>query len=680
MTIYKSASYRHKKTVPWHKRCLHGACLLWCCILAGLWPQRSLCQEQPPVYSSESAVRPPAVMPADTQQIAGLLGRADLLQQRAPDSALLLLQAALTESVRSRYAYGAANALLKAGIIYGNRAEYARGLRHFRRALYYSRAAAPGPGNITADVYNNMGLVYYYMGNYSRAVYYYYYAIQEEIRNRHISNIIAEGSRSLVVFYNNITVLLLNIEQYEQAKYYLNLAGKIVRRQQFFNLEPLILVNKGALFVADNEPDSAYASFLLALQSAKRYDHQPALRAAGYGLGEVLLKKDMPAQAIPYLETAIQPHGKANLYYASTVPFYLLGSAWYQMKQYEKAEHYLLLSLQEAEREGTLKELMNIHNKLALVSGSLGKYQAAAAHWQAYSNMKDSLLDMETGQTVNRLEVQYRTAQKDKALAEQQVIIARKNAWIWTIAATLLFLLLMLLAYARHRQRMQEKKIRILEQQKEIRSLKAMMQGEERERMRIARELHDGIGGMLAAIKMNFSALQQRHGNGSADFGDVMHLLDETGREIHETAHNLMPDVLLRHGLPEALRLYCETVNAGNRLQVELQTSGDLQRLDQSFALSLYRIVQELVQNIIKHAHATHALVQVIQRDEVLSILVEDDGSGFDPAQTGGGMGLKNLEYRVYVMQGTLSLQAAPGKGTLACIEFAMDKIKNVFA
>src|SRR5690606_27349192 len=126
-----------------------------------------------------------------------------------------------------------------------------------------------------------------------------------------------------------------------------------------------------------------------------------------------------------------------------------------------------------------------------------------------------------------------------------------------------------------HRQRLQQKKIHILEQQKEIRSLKAVMQGEEQERMRIARELHDGIGGMLAAIKMSFSTFQRRQGiSDDSDYNDLIQMLDETGRELHQTAHNLMPDMLIRHGLAETLRMYCETVNAGKRLHINLQISG----------------------------------------------------------------------------------------------------------
>ncbi len=625
-------------------------------------------------------ILPPYYYPAspDTAAVSGLIRQAGLLQVRSPDSSLLLLRMAFRKSVQSGYTYGAADALLSMGIVYGNEGDYRNGLRVFRQALPYSQAAGTEPVNLTASIYNNIGLVYYYLGNYSRAVYYYYHSIAEETGSRAIRDISAKGSRSLVFYYNNLSVLLLNIKQYDQAKYYLGIAAGIVKAQKLRQLEPLLLVNKGSLFVADNELDKARECFEEAIRTGRLYNHPQAVRAAGYGLGEVLLKKGSPAQAIPYLETALQNRSKSSLYYSSAMPVYLLGTAWYETKDYKKAERYLMLSLEEARAAGTLKDIMNIHDKLASVYMETGQYRDAAVHRLAYSRMKDSLLDIEQGAAIHRMEVQYRTAQKDKTLAYQQLVIQRKNTWIWTISATLALLILLILAFTRHRQRLQQKKIHILEQQKEIRSLKAVMQGEEKERMRIARELHDGIGGMLAAIKMSFSTFQRWQGlAGNSDYNDLMQMLDETGRELHQTAHNLMPDMLIRHGLAETLRMYCETINGGRRLHIDLQISGELRQLEQSFALSLYRIIQELVQNIVKHAGATHALVQVIQQDEILSILVEDNGSGFDRDAGHAGLGLKNMEYRVYVLQGTFSIQTGKDKGTLAYIEFDLEKVKR---
>src|SRR5690606_10316520 len=157
----------------------------------------------------------------------------------------------------------------------------------------------------------------------------------------------------------------------------------------------------------------------------------------------------------------------------------------------------------------------------------------------------------------------------------------------------------------------------LLQQEKEINILKASMKGEERERTRIAYELHDGIGGMLAAVKMNFGAVKQRyeHLYGLEELSSLMNMLEDTTDELRKTAHNLMPGILVSHSLAEALRIWCSNVNATGKLQVSLRVTGMDAPLPKDLELTLYRMIQELVQNIIKHARATKAEVDLAHRD-----------------------------------------------------------------
>lgn len=231
----------------------------------------------------------------------------------------------------------------------------------------------------------------------------------------------------------------------------------------------------------------------------------------------------------------------------------------------------------------------------------------------------------------------------------------------------------------KRKKHLHKKQLQVLQQEQQIERLQAMMKGEEQERARLARELHDGVGGMLAAIQMNVSAVESAENPAATARGlqGVMHLVENTAGEVRRTAHNLMPDILLKHNLPEALRIYCDRVNNGNGLQIDLQFHTPLEGLDKAFELPLYRIVQELIQNIVKHAQAGHAIIQFRMQEDILHVTVEDNGIGFDTSREQEGLGLNNIRSRVQLLQGVVTIDSAAGRGTTCYMEFDLKAYKN---
>lgn len=207
--------------------------------------------------------------------------------------------------------------------------------------------------------------------------------------------------------------------------------------------------------------------------------------------------------------------------------------------------------------------------------------------------------------------------------------------------------------------------------------LKAIMKGEEQERSRLARELHDGIGGMIAVIKMNVGSAMKENPEASekVDLPMLDKLLENTSDEVRKTAANLMPDVLAKYGLEEAATLYCHQINNRSALFIDVQFHGDLSFLDKATELILYRIIQELIQNTIKHARATKAALQVIRHEDTLHLSLEDNGSGFDPSVHSSGFGLGNLRFRVQSLHGKLEIRSSPDQPTTVHIEFNIAKI-----
>ncbi|MDF2189112.1 AraC family transcriptional regulator ligand-binding domain-containing protein [Paraflavitalea sp. CAU 1676] len=197
-----------------------------------------------------------------------------------------------------------------------------------------------------------------------------------------------------------------------------------------------------------------------------------------------------------------------------------------------------------------------------------------------------------------------------------------------------------------------------------------IMNAEEKERSRIARDLHDGVCGTLAAVKMHLSAVQAQYPGGeSADFRQALQLLDQVSDEVRKTAHSLMPEVLQNYGLEEALKRYCQSLAPCCAATINYYSSGEPARFEKGFELATYRIAQELLHNAIRHAQAQNVLVQ-LSLDEDMVLTIEDDGIGFRKEQLSPGSGLDNLQQHVNSLGGAICWESNEGEGTSVTITF----------
>lgn len=244
-------------------------------------------------------------------------------------------------------------------------------------------------------------------------------------------------------------------------------------------------------------------------------------------------------------------------------------------------------------------------------------------------------------------------------------------------AAILLGLTLLLLRIIQHnRKRILLQRIRNMEQEKEIEKLQATIAGEECERSRIARELHDGLSAMVAAAKMNLAVLGRESDAAmrSEVYQNTLDLLDEVGTELRLTAHNMMPTAIATHSLDEAIANFCNYAVKGKNINIDFQAYGDFGQLPDKYRLTVYRIIQELVNNVVKHAKASNALVQLMLQDGILSITVEDNGKGMNENPASEGMGMHSIRDRVKSLQGQISFNARSNKGTSVYIEFDLNE------
>jgi two-component system NarL family sensor kinase len=214
-------------------------------------------------------------------------------------------------------------------------------------------------------------------------------------------------------------------------------------------------------------------------------------------------------------------------------------------------------------------------------------------------------------------------------------------------------------------------------QNREIAKLEALIDGEENERRRIAQELHDGLNGDLSAIKYRLSTLEESGLSpiDSENLSKVINMIDESCAQVRSISHNLMPASIVDYGLLETIREFCSKMNASQAIKIDFQSFGNPIELSQKSETAIYRIIQELVTNILKHSKATEAMIQFNYREDELFITVEDNGIGFDKNAISTGIGHKNIKTRINFLNAQLDVQSSSA-GTSFTISIDLNKVK----
>jgi signal transduction histidine kinase len=212
----------------------------------------------------------------------------------------------------------------------------------------------------------------------------------------------------------------------------------------------------------------------------------------------------------------------------------------------------------------------------------------------------------------------------------------------------------------------------VIEAQKDA-HLKALVQTQDNERKRIACDLHDSLGSLLSSVRLRFNGLQEDFANKIPEkfvrFSDTIHLLDEAIHELRQISHNMLPVSLSRFGLKSALHTFVQQVNASEQLDIDLQILGLERRLPEDVEVSVYRICQELVQNVIKHADASSMRIQIILHNDALNIIVEDNGKGMEQNAIAPGFGFNTIQSKVNLFKGTFGIESRIGKGTMILVD-----------
>lgn len=359
--------------------------------------------------------------------------------------------------------------------------------------------------------------------------------------------------------------------------------------------------------------------------------------------------------------------------------YFRMYNVYLMQKDYHKAKSQLELILAEKVLPATAVNRRITYEQLAGVNNMLGQYKEAYQWMKKAAVLGDSLQQNKLLEKMHELEILHQTADKqrkidvlEKQKEENELLSKNKNLRITILLiALILSLVIALLVFINYKKqhklndqisRSHQQDLLHIKEQRKYEATQAILQGEEQERQRIAQDLHDSLGGMLANIRMTISD------NALFQTDQVIEKIDKSIAEMRRIARNLMPETLKNIGLEIALKELCEAM-AQKHFSIQFESFNLSENISFKTQTALYRIVQESISNITKYAQASSVIVQISQNDDLLSLTIEDDGVGFDKSEVVYGLGLKNIQNRVQLINGTVDITSTKGEGTTINVE-----------
>ena len=532
-----------------------------------------------------------------------------------------------------------------------------------------------------ASLMNNLGVISYMNGDYEGA-------ISSFIESVKIYETYDISNGNLCPTLDNISTTYGQLSYPSKALEYSRESVKYAEKFGDAKLKATGYIGLGANFITMGKLDSGKATIEHALQLTRTTGNQYDLYLCELNMGLYYDKLNNDDSSLFYLNKALPLAISINSPYDAVTTLNKLANIEMGKKDFKTAKIHLDSALSAITTYQFRDAQKDWYHLAAEYYNRTGDPVTAVTYFNKYDDLKDSLFDETKFKRIDFLQARYESEKKQNSIdrlekeKKIQQLNLRQNSTLNYILIGSLAVLLMIgfLIYRNYRQKqqLQQQKISELEKDSQLMAVDAMLKGQEDERSRLAKDLHDGLGGMLSGVKFSLSNMKDNlimTADNMSVFERSLDMIDNSIRELRRVAHNMMPEMLTRFGLDEALKEYCNTVNSTRLVVVKYQSFGMDQRIEKSTEIILYRIVQELLNNILKHAAATEAFVQLIRENKRLSVIVEDNGKGFDPSlpSNNEGAGWINIRSRVEYLKGQLDIHSEPGKGTLVTIEIELE-------
>ncbi|TCI95095.1 tetratricopeptide repeat-containing sensor histidine kinase [Tenacibaculum sp. M341] len=585
---------------------------------------------------------------------------------------------ALQIDKQQNYIYGIARANNELGNVYEKQTKKLEALTHYNRSLQAFEKIKKFKQATTVAI--NIGKLYLAYNTPKEALSYYLRAFE-------LSKKI--NSSTLTAYcYKNLGIVHQQLKNYKEALIYFKKAKTIYEDKKQIIKMADIQMSIASTYDYLNENEMALMHYYKALSLTKNND----TKYSGYlyhNLATLYRKIGKKDSSLYYYNKGINEFKLYKNNKKLAVSYNNIGNLYFDNKQYNNALNHLTKSLDLQHQNNDSLLLGYTYTSLANVYYKLNKHTKAYAY-------KDSSYLIEKGnfkkiKQADRYEVAYANEKKklEATLHRQKILEAKttqKNTYIIALVITVILLIFLFFYVVKAKKQQKEKLIITHEKEKQIQTLineqdirtyNAMIDGKEKESKRIAQELHDNIGSKLALVKIFYQSIENNLNSNDIEYYEKANLLlDETCKDVRNISHSLETGFLSNFGLVSALKELTQNYEiAYNKSSKEnisiLLTFHRLDnRLKDNIERHVYRIIQELLNNILKHAKATEVHIQLLKFENKLNIIVEDNGVGFDTSKQQNGLGLKSIQQRVISeIKGNYLIDSGKGNGTTVTID-----------
>jgi two-component system NarL family sensor kinase len=583
------------------------------------------------------------------------------------DSAIKYGSKAIEFSRKRNFNQQLAQSLNDLGIIYTDKAEFEKALALYFESLGIRKQMKDTMG--MASLYLKIGIVYQKQG-----------ALQKSLTNQFEALKLYEilnFKKGISYSLNNIANIHYNMGNNSKALEYHQKSYLIKKEMNDEYGMAGSLVNIGNIYFEQKDYQSAITTLEKSLLMLRKIGDREYLSACLNNLGSALINIGKSKEAMPLIVEALKLRKQEGDKKGLLSSYINYANACFNLNLLSETKKAFEEALQLSKQISALPEQVMLYKNLSDISDKTGNSSLALLYLRQHNILQDSLLNVNLNSEIAEMQTKYETEKKEKEnvlLKNENAIkalqlskeISQRNVLIVMILLIIISASFVLVAI-RNQSKIKISKT-LLEQERV--KLNEVLQTQEFERKRISRELHDGVGQMMAVVKMNVSAIEPEQKNTEL-YHKTLELIDKSCEELRQISHQLMPGILIKGGLKDALHEMALYMNSAGNTAVYIDLEGFEIRPSEIVEINLYRIIQELLTNIVKYASATEVHIQLTKENGNITVMIEDNGKGFDIEllKKSKGNGWHNINSRLNLLNATIEIDSKIGKGTAVFID-----------
>jgi signal transduction histidine kinase len=619
---------------------------------------------------------------ADTNKVKIYETLAKEIIYNEPDKAIEYGKEALLLSEKLDYKIGIGTALKIIAFAYDNQGEYSKSLDYYNRSLNIFKTIKTKEGLLKmTECLSNIANIHYAQGEYDIAIKGFLEALDlyNKLGDKHGAAIVLDNMGN--IYYRTKNYPKAISKYLEGLKLFTEIKNALGKADCLAGI---------ALVYSDQEkfPESL-ENYTEALKIFKEIDNQFYICETLINIGVLKEKTGNYQEALQYYNEVLKIVGSSQDDSHVAVVLTNIGSVYLKQANATKAIDLFNKALIIAKKINFKELVSNIYLNLSDSYSELNNFKKSLDFYKLFTAYKDSVFNEENSKQINELSAKYESEKKEKeivllnadVLAKQKdkellsAQIQKRNSVIYgTVSGALLLIISIVLLFNRRQLKQKNKHQSEIFKQQEDTAI-SILEGQEKERARIAKDLHDSVGTFLSTLKINlelFEGAIAKEKIGS--YKSALELIDKISVELRNIMNNLSDETLQEFGLVNAFEDLIERINRLGGTRFDFHSQGLSVRPSTIIEINLYRVGQELLSNCVKYANASNATLQLMAREDKILLMLEDDGTGFDtknpkPNNNDHGMGLKNVRDRISFIKGTVQIESGSVNGTTIIIE-----------